>query len=244
MDPNLDPGRTEFLPESARSLPEAAQPVVEEPNPYAFARSGGEGVAELLPHVVVADEVVLEVNVIRSRTNRREPRGVVFGAILEQAHLVTADERGTCGTGEHPIGELTQPRLGVFTAIDPHFATHLAAACDEPSTTFAKRTLSPSAIVGCVRMASRSPAYGRPASIAVWTTAITSPASAPSIVKPRMRSLFVSMSAFMKPRVSPSARARRTDVIGSRATRTSIPRRCASVSPSPTRPSCGSVNAQ
>jgi len=54
--------------------------------------------------------------------------------------------------------------------------------------TFEKSEPSPSPIVGCARMASRSLGYGRPASIAVCTAAMTSPASAPIIVKPRMRS--------------------------------------------------------
>ena len=54
--------------------------------------------------------------------------------------------------------------------------------------TFEKREPSPSAMVGCARMASRRSVYGSPASIAVCTEAMTSPASGPIIVKPRMRS--------------------------------------------------------
>src|ERR1700682_3025382 len=73
-------------------------------------------------------------------------------------------------------------------------------------------------------MASRSPVYARPASMALCTAAITSPAPEPSIVKPRIRSLRASMSAFMKPRVSPVVRARRTELMGRRATRRAIPR--------------------
>ncbi len=42
-------------------------------------------------------------------------------------------------------------------------------------------------MVGCVRMASRRLVKGMPASIAVCTTAMTSPASGPSMVKPRMQ---------------------------------------------------------
>ncbi len=41
----------------------------------------------------------------------------------------------------------------------------------------------PSAIVGCARTASRSAVNGIPANIAVCTTAITSPASGPTIAK-------------------------------------------------------------
>ena len=64
-----------------------------------------------------------------------------------------------------------------------------------------------------------------PANIAVCTTAMTSPASGPSIVKPRMRSLCASTSAFIKPCVSAIVRVRSTALIGSVATRTSMPRR-------------------
>src|SRR5215472_5027343 len=72
----------------------------------------------------------------------------------------------------------------------------------ERGGTFAKRSPSPSAIVGCARIASRSHGYGRSASIAVCTTAMTSPASAPIIVKPRMRSSLAPTRTFMKPCVS------------------------------------------
>ena len=54
--------------------------------------------------------------------------------------------------------------------------------------TFDKSGPSPSTIVGCARTASRSLEYGISASIAACTVATTSPASAPIIVKPRMRS--------------------------------------------------------
>jgi hypothetical protein len=50
--------------------------------------------------------------------------------------------------------------------------------------------LRPSAIVGWAGAALASPEYGSPAIIAVCTAAITSPAVAPIIVKPRMRSSF------------------------------------------------------
>ena len=93
-------------------------------------------------------------------------------------------------------------------------------------------------------MASRSLEYGKFASIAVWTTAMTSPASAPIIVKPRMRSSLAPTRTFMKPRVSPVASVRSTALIGSLATRTEMPWRCASRSLIPTWASGGSVNMQ
>src|SRR5271168_4764227 len=70
---------------------------------------------------------------------------------------------------------------------------------------------------------SRNRVFGRLASIAVWTTAITSPASDPIIVKPRMRSPFAATSTLMKPRVSDNVRDRNTTAIGSFAKRTAMP---------------------
>jgi hypothetical protein len=46
--------------------------------------------------------------------------------------------------------------------------------------------MSPSSMVGWVKMASRNMVYGSPASIATWTVAMISPASTPRAVKPRM----------------------------------------------------------
>src|SRR5690606_28833803 len=49
--------------------------------------------------------------------DRLEPRGVVLGAVHEQAHLVAADERRARRAGEHPIGELAE--VGELGAICP-----------------------------------------------------------------------------------------------------------------------------
>ena len=54
-------------------------------------------------------------------------------------------------------------------------------------------------------------------------TAMTSPASGPIIVKPRIRSPFASINAFMSPRVSSIVRVLSTAVMGICATRTAIP---------------------
>src|SRR5215469_8638862 len=64
-------------------------------------------------------------------------------------------------------------------------------------------------------MASRSLGYGRSASIAVCTTAMTSPASAPIMVKPRIRSSLPATRAFMNPCVSSVVSVRRTALVGS-----------------------------
>src|SRR6185437_2433195 len=67
--------------------------------------------------------------------------------------------------------------------------------------------------------------------MAVWTTVMTSPASAPIIVKPRMRSSLSLTRTFMKPCFSSVVSARSTALIGSFATRTAMPRRCAFAQP-------------
>src|SRR5262245_60802523 len=64
-------------------------------------------------------------------------------------------------------------------------------------------------------MASRSLGYGRSASIAVCTTAMTSPASAPIMAKPRIRSSLPATRAFMNPCVSSVVSVRRTALVGS-----------------------------
>jgi len=74
--------------------------------------------------------------------------------------------------------------------------------------------------------------------MAIWTTAITSPASAPNMVNPRMSSRCAPTSAFMKPRVSPVVRVRRISRAGSVAMRAATPRRRASTSFKPTRATC------
>src|SRR5580658_3098882 len=57
------------------------------------------------------------------------------------------------------------------------------SGCVTRGGTFASTNPSPSAIVKCAMTASRRTVYGSPASIAVCTAAMTSPASEPIIVK-------------------------------------------------------------
>src|SRR5208283_4068615 len=116
--------------------------------------------------------------------------------------------------------------------------------CTDPGGTFENSGPSPSAIVGWTRTAARSLQYGMFASIAVCTVGMTSPASEPIIVKPRMRSSLPPTRTFMKPCVSPVASVRSNALIGNIATRTVTPWRRASPSLSPTWANGGSVNRQ
>ena len=82
----------------------------------------------------------------------------------------------------------TRPRLLKAGVRAVNNALFDVTYCAGRGGTLEESESSPSAIVGCARTASRSTANGKAASIAVCTAAMTSPASAPIIVTPRMRS--------------------------------------------------------
>src|SRR5258706_4947399 len=90
-------------------------------------------------------------------------------------------------------------------------------------------------------MPSRRAGNGSLPSIAIWTTAVTSPASAPSIAKPRICCDLASTTAFRNPRVSASVRARGMADADTLATLISKPLFRASRSVNPIRPSSGSM---
>lgn len=110
--------------------------------------------------------------------------------------------------------------------------------------TAANKTFRPSAIVGCAKIASRSEVYGSFASMAVCATAMTSPASVPKAVNPRISSLSALTSAFRNPRVSESVCVRRTLAIGILVSRYGMACFWASDSFTATRANSGSVNMQ
>ena len=72
----------------------------------------------------------------------------------------------------------------------------------------------PSVIVGCANMVSRKVVYGSPAIIASWTVPMSSPASGPKPVNPRIRSSCASISVFMNPRFSEIVRKVDRDIRG------------------------------
>ena len=138
-------------------------------------------------------------------------------ARVETRHRVLqGDGAGTspsCGV-PRGMGHRTIQRVAVAEVVPayrPPFSVRLETPLSGAGAEggFANRPSSPSAAVGWVKIASRSAVYGMPPSIAVWTTAINSLASAPKAVKPRMRSS-APISAFMNPRVCDSVRVRST----------------------------------
>ena len=86
--------------------------------------------------------------------------------------------------------------------------------------------------------------YGIRAIIATRTAAMSSLASAPNAVKPRISSLSAAMSILRNPRGSDRVRVRRTAAMGRVSRRYPRPRLLASVSLQPTRVSSGSRNMQ
>jgi hypothetical protein len=144
------------------------------------------------------------------------------------------------------------PQADVCPAVSARRRSHAAVPCGVPDGILAfvllpsprqdRRDTTPP--VGWARAALASLEYGSPAIIAVCTAAITSPAVAPIIVKPRMRSSFSPTRAFMNPCLWSVACAPSTESMGSLATRAMTPWRSASPSLSPTRARGGSVNMQ
>ena len=60
--------------------------------------------------IVIAQEIVLEVDVLFRRADSIEPGRVVLTAILEQTDVVAGAQRRASGAREHPVGQFTQFR--------------------------------------------------------------------------------------------------------------------------------------
>src|SRR5690606_5509131 len=70
---DLDAGLPQTSPEPARRLPHGAEPVVDDAHGHALARLGAQGFREDGAHVVVVDDVALEVDVALGAADGREP---------------------------------------------------------------------------------------------------------------------------------------------------------------------------
>src|SRR5262249_33678258 len=130
-------------------------------------------------------------NVPEPAAARQNPGGVTERPVqleLGAGGVLGGEEIVVVGPAQLPPG----PRRSVPRLVWPC----LVAAQRDAAGMAANREPSPSAIVGCARMASRRTVYGSPPRMAVCTAAMTSPASGPSIVKPRTRSPAASTSTF------------------------------------------------
>jgi hypothetical protein len=73
--PDLDAGLPERSPESARGMPQPAEPIVDETNADAFARLGRQQLGELPPGGIFVDDVTLEVDRAFGGADRLQPAG-------------------------------------------------------------------------------------------------------------------------------------------------------------------------
>ncbi len=168
---------------------------------------------------------LLTVQVCQAQTGFRDEL-----ADLDSGRPAEQNESGA-GRGQVLAGDVIRILIKVFVGYSFDVAGTVRAGrpasklCPETAGSgagvaggLANRPSNPSAAVGWVQIASRRTVYGMPPSIAVWATAMSSLASAPNAVKPRMRSS-LPISAFMKPRVCDSVCVRSTIAMGIRAMR-------------------------
>src|SRR5690606_23951378 len=78
---HVDSGVAKPLPEAPRRLAEIAHPVVDQPYGDAVLRLRDHRVREFEADLVLADEVALEVDVMRRLRDRVEPRGIVLARV-------------------------------------------------------------------------------------------------------------------------------------------------------------------
>jgi hypothetical protein len=102
---HLDASRPQLVPESRRGLADPAEPVVHEAHLHALARPRDERRCELLAHLVVVDDVALEVDASPRAADRFEPRRIVLARVFEQADAVALDERRPRGPRERLVCE-------------------------------------------------------------------------------------------------------------------------------------------
>src|SRR5687768_4441628 len=103
--PDLDAGLPERSPESARSVPKTAEPVVEKADAHAVASLGRQHLGEPPPGGILVNDVALEVDRLCGRTDRLQPGGVVLCGVAEQANRVAGHERRAASSRERLLGE-------------------------------------------------------------------------------------------------------------------------------------------
>ncbi len=68
------------------------EPVVHEAHAHAVASAIRERRRELATDAVIADEVVLEVDLVARAVNRFQPGGIVLRSVFQQANAVAGDQ--------------------------------------------------------------------------------------------------------------------------------------------------------
>src|ERR1039457_2701467 len=141
---------------------------------------------------------------------------------------------------EQFVGSVNQVHIHA-TASRMLTGTRFPSLTYDPLSIAMNRLFSDSASVGWAKVPSRSAVYGNFPIMAISRADMISPPSIPRMATPRIWLLSASTTAFMKPRVSSTSRARATCVMGSFSTRMLRPCLRASDSVKPTRPNCGSM---
>jgi hypothetical protein len=121
---DLGAGGPQLRPQPAGTP--GAQPVVQHPDLHAVAGLGRQSIGELPAHVVVAEDVALEVDVSARPGNRLHPGRVVLGRVLQQPHPVPGHQGCPCRAREGLLGQLALwvgPLRGPPDAEEP--AVHL-----------------------------------------------------------------------------------------------------------------------
>ncbi len=112
----------EGAPEATRSLAHRTEPVVHEIHAYAGARPFRQRRRELAADPVIADEVVLEVDLFARGVNCLEPRRIVRRRVLQQPHAIAIDERRARRARERAIEQR------ILGSLAHRYGNHLHAA--------------------------------------------------------------------------------------------------------------------
>src|ERR1051325_2703164 len=95
VTPYFDATRAQVIPEGARSLTEAAHPVVDQAHPHTVPRFRDKRVSKPQPGTVFVNDVALEVDVMFRIRDSIEPGGIILSCVNEQTNAVSFDERRT-----------------------------------------------------------------------------------------------------------------------------------------------------
>src|SRR5690606_8297275 len=102
----------EQRPPQASTCTEAAQPVVDQPDPDALACPGRKNVDEASPDFVVGEYVILEEHRAACHADRLQPGRIVLVCVLKNAHVIARHERSAACSRERLLCEQAQHRLG------------------------------------------------------------------------------------------------------------------------------------
>jgi hypothetical protein len=101
---HLDAGLTQPPPQSAGRISESTHPVVDHPHADALPCFRHESVDKPLSGFIFMENIALEVDVVRGCMDRLKPCRVVFSCVLEQPHVIAADQRSFGDSRQSSVG--------------------------------------------------------------------------------------------------------------------------------------------